>query len=221
MSPFLPAKFTQTFLNRTGRNWGQTRTAGTPSTQGSCASTPSRSLRDVPQGPGLLHPSAPIRGTRGHPRAYTALTWLQKKLHTWSLRFFQRRLADRNPHSCWVRRSRARRYILPQGAWTGSALLGGWWRCLIFLLLCWSGKSFCSDEYSSGQKTYEKQRKEEKTPTVCTYLHLQIKNIINMTISYVKMSIQQNQKREEAGAGYIAPQYSWAVGASVFCRISQ
>jgi len=29
-------------------------------------------------GPGLLHPSTPARGTRDHPHAPTAFTWLQK-----------------------------------------------------------------------------------------------------------------------------------------------
>lgn len=162
--------------------------------------------------PALLHPSASTRRTRGCPHAHSALR-VTKKLHTWSLRFFQRRLSDRNPHSCWVRRSRVQWYILLQGAWIGSALLGGWRRCSIFLSLCWSGKSFCSDEYSFGQKTYEKQRKKEKNPTVCIHLHSQIKNIIEMTISSIwkksPFNRTKREKRREVGTSHHSTPELW------------
>ena len=72
-----------------------------------------------------------------------------------------------------------------------------------------------------------KAKNEKKNPTVCMYLHLQIKNIIDMTIRYVwrknknKKSVQQNQKREEKGGGYVPPQHPWAAAANTLCRSSQ
>lgn len=45
----------------------------------------------------------------------------------------------------------------------------------------------------SGQKTYEKQRKRKKN-TVCMYLCLQIKNIRDKTIRYIRGGKMKKKK---------------------------
>lgn len=163
-----------------------------------------RSLRKpMSPSPGLLHPSTPMKGIRDHPCAHTALIWLQKSYIRGICIFLGEDSQTEIPILVGFE-GRGHDDIFSgrelEPVQHFSEVDEG-----VRFFSCFVGqeKVFAQMNIRLARKLQKSKERRKKTnqPTVCMYLHLQFKNVIDMTIGYVwgKKKREPKENRESGG----------------------